>query len=135
MGVLTTVVDTGAAVAGFGDGAGDGWQATSVQEQGAFDLNSRLINFCRIGDGVQLTHEDWLPGVQVWQPLLQGHGQLQLVFGEPASQADGSRRGCAAALVVVVVAGLLVVGLLPYWITGVLIGVRAGCLSGTEGFG
>lgn len=47
-------------------------------EQGVFDLNSRPMNGCRIGDGVLQTHDDWLHGLQgLLQVLHCEQSQLQ----------------------------------------------------------
>ena len=90
---LTTVDGIGMTGAELGTGL----PATSVQVvqgEGAFGLNSRLMNVCRRGDGVQLTHEDWLHGEHVWQHVLQDDEQLQLEFWETiVPPAVGTRRG------------------------------------------
>lgn len=132
---LTTV---GSVVGLAGAGLGAGLLTTSVQVQlqvqGGFGLNSRLMNVCRRGEGVQLTQEDWLHGAHGWQQVLQEDEQLQLDFWETVVPPTiGTNRGCGAAL------GVLTrpsgVGAGGYWTTCVLIGVRDDGLLGTTGFG
>jgi hypothetical protein len=73
-----------------------------VQEQRG--LSRRLMNVCRIGDGVQQIQEDWPQGGHDWQQLLHGghtlHGgqQQSQEFGLFASVLQvGTRRGCGGA--------------------------------------
>jgi hypothetical protein len=132
---------TGGSIGVAGAAIGAGLAPTSVQVvhvlqvvQGVFGLNSRLMNVCRKGEGVQLTHEDWLHGAHGWQQVLQQEEQLQLDFWETAAPpVIGTRRGCGEALDVVSRPSVL--GTAGYWTTCVPIGVRETGLLGTTGFG
>lgn len=76
-----------------GVGAGADWQAHSPQD--GEDLKRRRIHDCRIGDGVQLTHDEQQV-LHVEQQLLHGD-VLQVLHGTApplAPVAVGTRRVC-----------------------------------------
>lgn len=81
---------------------------------------------------MQLTHEDWLHGVHVWQ-VLQGDEQPQFAFGAiTVPLGAGTRGGCDPLPRVRL--GAYGLGAVEYLTTCVLIGVRDGGLLGTRGF-
>lgn len=67
-----------------------------MQSQGEFDLNSRLMSGCRIGDGVPQTQDDWPHGLHTLLHVPHGGGQVQVQdFGLTLLPAgNGARRGC-----------------------------------------
>ena len=95
---LATVTVGGSVETGFTleDGIGLLTIAVSVQGafvQGAFDLNSRPMKGCRIGDGVLLTHDDWLHGLHGLQQVLHcEQSQLQDFGSVTVPAANGTRR-------------------------------------------